>query len=279
MSRAASGDESHLLCVRCGYDLRGSAPEQRCPECSTPVGASTKRRNLQHADPHWLRMVQVGLTLLFACLSTLCGVGLLSIPALAVAASLHAMEAIGAALLYVDLVLTVLSLPGAFIGALLVLRRNPATPPDSRGPTARRAALVFLWMAAFAGVLISPAVRVGMFAGPFLLIILALGLSGFALCMIGVLSDLIRRAPLRSRANASALAVLVGGTIVLLIANAVVQSASPRALSAGDSLRLALVMLTMIAVPTSAYFYLQFLWLARQSVRAAFVARLRDPDN
>src|SRR5207253_4221002 len=29
--------KSGLLCATCGYDLRGLAPDGRCPECGTPI--------------------------------------------------------------------------------------------------------------------------------------------------------------------------------------------------------------------------------------------------
>ena len=59
---------STLHCDRCGYDLRGTPPEGRCPECGRPVAesirAAARPALLRYADPLRLRWVVLGAWLL-----------------------------------------------------------------------------------------------------------------------------------------------------------------------------------------------------------------------
>ena len=50
-----------LPCRRCGYNLRGLAPDGVCPECATPVALSARGDLLRHADPQWVETVLRGL--------------------------------------------------------------------------------------------------------------------------------------------------------------------------------------------------------------------------
>lgn len=57
-----------VICIGCGYNLRGLLPDGRCPECGAPVSISF-RGDVSWADPRWLRGVQRGLWLLIACIA------------------------------------------------------------------------------------------------------------------------------------------------------------------------------------------------------------------
>ncbi len=48
-----TADSEHLICARCGYNLRGLPGEGRCPECGAPIAIS------QPADPVFVRKPDV----------------------------------------------------------------------------------------------------------------------------------------------------------------------------------------------------------------------------
>lgn len=52
-----------LYCGRCSYNLRGLAPDARCPECGTAVALSLQGNWLHLADPIWLRRLRLGAAL------------------------------------------------------------------------------------------------------------------------------------------------------------------------------------------------------------------------
>ncbi|MFG0330983.1 MAG: hypothetical protein ACF8PN_13925 [Phycisphaerales bacterium] len=47
-------------CHRCGYNLRGLAPDGVCPECRTPAGRSLRGDLLRFADPRWVERLAKG---------------------------------------------------------------------------------------------------------------------------------------------------------------------------------------------------------------------------
>lgn len=55
-----------MLCVRCGYNLRGLPSDGKCPECGTPIGRSRRGNILAAADSSWLAGLCRGLTLVVA---------------------------------------------------------------------------------------------------------------------------------------------------------------------------------------------------------------------
>lgn len=59
-----------LPCIHCGYNLRGLAPDGRCPECGTSIARSIHGDLLSAADPAWLTRVSQGLTLVYAVFVT-----------------------------------------------------------------------------------------------------------------------------------------------------------------------------------------------------------------
>jgi hypothetical protein len=50
-----------ILCIECGYNLRGLTRGGRCPECDTPIERSLRGDALQYASLAWLRTVRRGL--------------------------------------------------------------------------------------------------------------------------------------------------------------------------------------------------------------------------
>ncbi len=52
-----------ILCIGCGYNLRGLEPSGRCPECGLSVADSNRGDFLFFSDPQWLRKVRFGATL------------------------------------------------------------------------------------------------------------------------------------------------------------------------------------------------------------------------
>lgn len=52
------GDD--LLCVGCGYNLRGTPEDGACPECDVPAVLSIHPTVLRNANPHWLGNLRRG---------------------------------------------------------------------------------------------------------------------------------------------------------------------------------------------------------------------------
>lgn len=50
-------------CIHCGYNLRGLAPDGRCPECGEPISGSLRGNLLKHADADWLDTLRFGANL------------------------------------------------------------------------------------------------------------------------------------------------------------------------------------------------------------------------
>ena len=54
-----------VLCLRCGYDLRGMADDGTCPECGLGVGRSVQgQRELHRGRPGWVGRLRIGAWLL-----------------------------------------------------------------------------------------------------------------------------------------------------------------------------------------------------------------------
>src|ERR1700742_682383 len=54
-----------ILCIRCGYDLRGTVDDQPCPECGLLAARSLRLTDaLRGSRPNWLRGLSIGTRLL-----------------------------------------------------------------------------------------------------------------------------------------------------------------------------------------------------------------------
>lgn len=52
-----------ILCIGCGYNLRGLEPSGRCPECGLAIADSNRGDRLAFADPAWLNKLRFGASL------------------------------------------------------------------------------------------------------------------------------------------------------------------------------------------------------------------------
>ena len=53
-----------VLCIECGYNLRGLRPDGKCPECGNDVAPSLRGLKLETASLPWLRSIRRGFVLL-----------------------------------------------------------------------------------------------------------------------------------------------------------------------------------------------------------------------
>jgi hypothetical protein len=53
-------------CLRCGYNLRGLAPDGACPECGTPVARSLRGNLLRYSDPAYVARIHTGVFIIQA---------------------------------------------------------------------------------------------------------------------------------------------------------------------------------------------------------------------
>ncbi|MCH7596570.1 MAG: hypothetical protein IID35_08425 [Planctomycetes bacterium] len=62
-SQAASPIDVDILCVHCGYNLRGLTSDGRCPECGGAIADSMRGELLRFADVEWLTKLRLGVAL------------------------------------------------------------------------------------------------------------------------------------------------------------------------------------------------------------------------
>jgi hypothetical protein len=273
-SDIAAPRDRTLACVRCGYDLRGLELEHPCPECGVPVRASASQENLRYAAPHWLRSLRTGLTLLLVSMGLLAGMwgawcvlGLIEV-------RLRGTAPVADAFVQPTLGLSLACAVAGVVGALLAFRRDPGDRRLRRGPTSRSISVILAATSGVVGVLaLVPGLLIGR-AGPSLLIVLLLCLSGLSISAIPTLATLARRSPARKPTTPRALAILVAGTELLAFIYALGLALLPRA-SFGGCCGAMFFMTLVIAIPASTLFYLQFLWRALCAVRAALKAQNR----
>jgi hypothetical protein len=65
LDREVDGD---VLCIQCGYNLRGLTSDRNCPECGTPVARSLRGNLLRHSSVDYLRKLHVGVFLILAAI-------------------------------------------------------------------------------------------------------------------------------------------------------------------------------------------------------------------
>lgn len=62
-SQAASPIDVDILCIHCGYNLRGLRSDGRCPECGGAIADSMRGELLRFADVEWLTRLRLGVAL------------------------------------------------------------------------------------------------------------------------------------------------------------------------------------------------------------------------
>ncbi len=240
--------------------------------------ASTCRRNLQYAAPHWLRSVRAGLTLLLVSLGSLAGMWVLWFVLFLGEIDLHGEPTIAEALLWPFLGLSLACAASGFVGVLLVSCRDPGDRQTRRGLNSRNVSVVLGASSGITGALtFVPGLLTGR-TGPLVLIALALSLSGLSISAIPTLATLVRRSTVKKRISPGALVVFVAGTEVLLFVYVALLALFGPTSSASNYIGVLFVVL-LIAIPASALLYLLFLWHVFHCVRAAIAAQGRLPTG
>jgi hypothetical protein len=126
----ASLTPEKILCIACGYDLRGLAEDGACPECGTSVARSRMGDRLAGADPGWLKRIALGQTMVSVGLSAcLCSIVLVLI-------AVVLMAILRATITPAPIVVTLALVPAAiaFYGGLLAcaIGAFPVTSLDPR---------------------------------------------------------------------------------------------------------------------------------------------------
>jgi hypothetical protein len=62
------GAGREVICLKCGYDLRGLSPSGACPECGTPIERSLQGNLLRYSDEAYLLTLHRGVFLILAAL-------------------------------------------------------------------------------------------------------------------------------------------------------------------------------------------------------------------
>jgi hypothetical protein len=57
-----------VICLKCGYDLRGLSPSGMCPECGTPVERSRRGNLLRYSDEAYVAVLHRGVFLILAAI-------------------------------------------------------------------------------------------------------------------------------------------------------------------------------------------------------------------
>lgn len=141
--------DQDLPCLRCGYNLRGLAPDGSCPECGTAIGRSAHGDMLRFCDPVWVSKLARGMNYLWWGLAlAICAPVVW--PAIVVPTSYlgiaheHAMVVCAAYLLF--------SFMLACIGIWLLTTPDPSRLESELDPSPRKAArrlmVSFVWLSA-----------------------------------------------------------------------------------------------------------------------------------
>ena len=135
-----------LPCDQCGYNLRTLLPDGRCPECGHPVAETLRPDELRYASPQYVRALASGTTVLAAATTVL----LVALVPYVVVFSIEIwssdfwftdspFEAILGVVLW-------LFEGAAFIGTLLLTRRDPRWRFRKEGFSARRFLRGLAWV-------------------------------------------------------------------------------------------------------------------------------------
>lgn len=81
MRQTGDASGASLLCIRCGYCLRGLVPSGVCPECALPIADSLAHRRLGLSSPSYLATLRTGAMLAIVAMAGLVISGFLRWPA------------------------------------------------------------------------------------------------------------------------------------------------------------------------------------------------------
>jgi len=119
-----------IPCRRCGYNLRGLSPEGRCPECGIAVGRSLLGDYLRFAEPHWVRTLASGSTILLVAIALTLALG-------SITAALMGIGGVRVSWMWLRWQQSVIVVT-AFVGYWKLTTPDPGTVEDPTRLTARR---------------------------------------------------------------------------------------------------------------------------------------------
>ncbi len=147
---AENSSPERILCIGCGYDLRGLGDDRACPECGIPVARSNLGDRLAGADPAWLRKITLGQTIAsYGLAACFWAIALGIIAAAAVVMILHVVasaalpsivERIGIAAMVIVMAGFYGGLVACAIGAVLLTIMDPRSTLTERILSPRRVA-------------------------------------------------------------------------------------------------------------------------------------------
>ena len=126
--------DEDILCLSCGYNLRGLSSAGKCPECGTIINASLRGDLLKNSDPAWVRRISRGASLAYLGIMVIIVGFILTVISTIGLSLLPGSQAVQAGIMAVWVfVWLVGGFGSALVGAWLMTGANPRESAASQG--------------------------------------------------------------------------------------------------------------------------------------------------